>query len=297
MSIRVRQQLEKALLYIDEHLEEKLTVIDVAKESHMSDFHFQRVFSAYMGESLSQYTLTRRLELAAKKLLSQKSLPIAEVALTSGFEGHSNFTRAFKKHFGLTPNEFRKSPDLAKLGSDKVRPYLKTTASNHQPLEVAIDLRPALWFNYKTTDNYDEDATFYENIVQIEHDINRVMVKSNPHLFAVGTTRIEGYSTAAKNVNDYYSSLWYGGIYSKQIEEDWSDDWVEIEAGMWAICNHKGNYEYTYQTWNRLIRSWLPDSGYELREAMAFERYLSSPRLEKNCDEWISQLYLPIQKP
>lgn len=296
MAIRVRQQLEKALLYIDEHLEIKLTVTEIAKTAYMSDFHFQRIFSAYMGESLSQYVSNRRLELVAKKLINQKSIPIAEIAATSGFESHSNFSRAFKKHFELTPNEFRTSPDLAKLGDDKVRPYLKTTASGLEPLDVAIDQRLSLWFNYKTTDSFEKDASFHNNIIHIAHDMNRVITKSSPHLFAVGSTRIEGYSSTAKNVNDFYSTLLYGGIYGKKLDDDWSDQWCEIESGMWAICNHKGNYEYTYQTWNRLIRSWLPESGYELRQAKAFERYLSSPILEKNCDNWISQLYLPIQK-
>ena len=71
MNDKTRQKLEKALLYIEQNIEEKISSDGIAQHAMLSTFHFQRLFSAYLGESVSQYVLHRRLELAAKSLLEQ----------------------------------------------------------------------------------------------------------------------------------------------------------------------------------------------------------------------------------
>lgn len=65
----IGQQLERTLLYIDDHLEQKMTIEQVARYACMSSFHFQRLFSAYLGETVNQYVLRRRLDLQQKNYL------------------------------------------------------------------------------------------------------------------------------------------------------------------------------------------------------------------------------------
>jgi AraC-like DNA-binding protein len=292
MSGRIRKQLEKSLQYIDAHLGEKITVYEVADVACISIFHFQRLFSAYLGETVSQYILHRRLELAAQTIVNQKKLKLADLARKSGFETHSAFSRAFKKHFTISPREFRESPSSAKLSSDSARPYLNTIAPKNKSLDVDVVDLTTHWFNYKSVEIVADGTGFHESVLLIASDMKIFLDVGKPHLFGTATSRSYGQACRVENLED----LMYGAVYSKKGDDDWSDSWLELEAGLWAVCTHKGNYEYSYHTWNNLLRSWLSESNYELRDTISFERYLNRPWLLQNSDDWRTQIYLPIQK-
>lgn len=294
VSEKTRQNIERALLYIDENLDKKLTVVDVANHAYVSRFHFQRLFSAYMGETVNQYVFHRRLEFAAEKMIHNKSIALADLAIETGFGTHSAFSRAFKKQFGVTPSEFREKPNQISLSHDNLRPFLNTVTPKKLTLEVSVKELSTLWFNYKIA-KVDTDTTnfdFHDSVKQIATDFNGFMDIGKPHLFGVTTMRASGQNVRVESFND----MLYGGIYTKKSDDDWSPDWFEIDAGLWAVCIYKGNYEYSYQTWNNLLRAWLPESGYELRDTLAFERYLNSPVVESTTETWLTQIHLPIKK-
>ena len=71
-----------------------------------SPFHLHRAFRRIVGETPKQYTLRLRLEGAAARMLASDD-SIVDVALAAGFNSHEVFTRAFRRHFGRTPAEYR----------------------------------------------------------------------------------------------------------------------------------------------------------------------------------------------
>ena len=93
--------IEKALEYIDEHIEEKLSLNDIANYLGYSPFYVSRIFSQIMGISIVSYVRMRKLQFAFSSL--QKSKTILEVAYQYGFESHEGFTRSFKRFFGFSP--------------------------------------------------------------------------------------------------------------------------------------------------------------------------------------------------
>ena len=93
--------VEKALDFIDEHIEEILFLDDIAKSIGYSPFYVSRVFSQKMGISIVSYIRMRKLQFAFSSL--QKSKTILEVAYQYGFESHEGFTRSFKRFFGFSP--------------------------------------------------------------------------------------------------------------------------------------------------------------------------------------------------
>jgi len=293
MSGRIRRQLDKSLLFIEKYLDQKITIEQVAQEAFLSKFHFQRLFSAYLGETVSQYILHRRLERAAETLANKKSLTISEVAKRSGFETQSNFSRAFKKQFNITPSEFRQTADLSVFSENQPNPYLKTSSAKTAAIDITIEEKPVLWFNHKlATVPYSEKAFIEKNVMLLAADMKSLLGEGQPHFLGAASSRIYGQTNRVETLGD----LLYGAIYSKKLEHKWGGNWFEMEAGSWAVAIHKGNYKYSYQTWNKLIRSWLIDSGYELRECISFERYLNRPWLIENSDEWLTQIHLPIKK-
>jgi len=294
MNNKVRQKLAKALLFMDQNLATKMTAAQISQYACISEFHFQRLFRAYLGETVSQYILHRRLELAAKEIVDDKSQRITDIAISSGFETHSAFSRAFKKQFTISPSEFRKTPKKAKLGSDKTRPYLKTIAPKNKSIDVTFEDLPTLWLNHKYTEYAVDGSIIEESVREVTQGFETILNANKPGFF--GLVSSGAYSSKPKSINDCHEFILYGGIYRSKQDDTWSADWLEIDAGLWAIFTHKGRYEYSYQTWSNFIRSWLPDSGYELRETVAFELYEQPPETVAKPDDFSMLIYVPIQE-
>jgi AraC family transcriptional regulator len=101
-----RRRLRRVLDYMTAHLEEDIGLDDLAEAACLSPFHFVRVFSNTMGVPPHRYLSRMRLE-RAKTLLAFRELPIVQIALACCFSSQSNFTRAFHRATGSTPQAYR----------------------------------------------------------------------------------------------------------------------------------------------------------------------------------------------
>jgi AraC family transcriptional regulator of adaptative response / DNA-3-methyladenine glycosylase II len=84
------------------------SVAQIAARLGVSDRHLRRIFEAQFGVSPLQYLQTRRL-LAAKQLIADTTLPMAQVALASGFASVRRFNAAFVAHYALNPSAMRRA--------------------------------------------------------------------------------------------------------------------------------------------------------------------------------------------
>jgi AraC family transcriptional regulator len=101
------RRLRRVLDYMTAHLEDDVTLEDLADAACVSTFHFIRIFANTMGMPPHRYLSRMRLE-RAKTLLSLGVMPIAQIALVCCFSSQSNFTRAFARATGLTPQDYRR---------------------------------------------------------------------------------------------------------------------------------------------------------------------------------------------
>jgi AraC-like DNA-binding protein len=101
------ESLENVLRYIDAHLSERLDIAVLAGVARISPFHFHRIFSAHVGETVAGYVRRQRLERAARLILLNHA-SIGETAAMSGYATAAGFTRAFKRHFGLSPSRMQR---------------------------------------------------------------------------------------------------------------------------------------------------------------------------------------------
>lgn len=100
---RHRQRLQEQ---IHASLDQPLTLDTMAGWVNLSPYHFARLFRATFGCAPYQYVQEQRLT-QARELLRQRQLNITAIALSCGFGDHSQFTRAFRKRFGITPSAYR----------------------------------------------------------------------------------------------------------------------------------------------------------------------------------------------
>ena len=99
-------RLRRVLDYIENHLEQQMTVVDLAGVACLSPFHFTRMFTVTVGLSPHRYVSKRRLD-HAKALLASGDRSLADIALTSCFSSQASFSRAFRRVVGVTPGEYR----------------------------------------------------------------------------------------------------------------------------------------------------------------------------------------------
>lgn len=93
--------------YIDQNLDARLTLDDLAKRCFYNPSYFSRVFKEKFGTSLVEYVNRRRIE-RARRLLEKEPLSIDEIGRTVGFSDRSSFYRVFTKYVQCTPSEYRK---------------------------------------------------------------------------------------------------------------------------------------------------------------------------------------------
>ncbi|QHF30270.1 AraC family transcriptional regulator [Pseudomonas sp. R32] len=98
-----RRQLRE---YVEGHLDQPLSLGELAALCNLSEYHFARMFRESFGLPPHQYLLARRLA-KARQLLRHGQLPLGEVALLCGFASASHFSNRFRQALGATPGAYR----------------------------------------------------------------------------------------------------------------------------------------------------------------------------------------------
>lgn len=98
------ERLQGVLQYIEDHLGERLDIATLAAIARTSPFHFHRLFSESVGETVSAYVRRLRLERGLRVLLLGQA-SITEAAAGSGYATAAGFARAFRRHFERNPTD------------------------------------------------------------------------------------------------------------------------------------------------------------------------------------------------
>ena len=104
--------ISHALKYIKDHFKGKLNLKDMCSDLHVNPTYFSYLFSREMGMTFIDYLTDIRLNFA-RELLNSTNLSILDIAVSSGFENQSYFTKVFKAKLGMTPREFRRNNEKA----------------------------------------------------------------------------------------------------------------------------------------------------------------------------------------
>lgn len=97
--------IETVKNYIQDHLDSNIKAADLAKLTNFSEAYFSIYFKSKTGETFRDYILNTRIAYA-KKLLSEGTHNVSEIATLTGYQDYRSFSRAFKKVTGVSPSEY-----------------------------------------------------------------------------------------------------------------------------------------------------------------------------------------------
>jgi AraC-like DNA-binding protein len=97
-----------SLSFLDRHLEKNWSVAELASQVGMSRSAFALAFTQSVGKPPLTYLTELRMQEADKLLCRHDDLDIATIAARTGYQSQAAFTRAYRRHFGMTPSARRK---------------------------------------------------------------------------------------------------------------------------------------------------------------------------------------------
>lgn len=100
-------KVQTIIKYINENLQNELSIDEIACSCYMSKYHMCRKFKDETGTTIGNYIKLQRIYLS-KKLLADKESRISDVALETGFSDTSHFTKVFSAEVGITPSQYKK---------------------------------------------------------------------------------------------------------------------------------------------------------------------------------------------
>lgn len=257
--------VSRSIDYIMQHLDEEISVEDVADHCHLSKYYFSRVFKAETGESIYSFVKRMKMEQSAINLKIEKNKSITDIGLDYGYSA-SNYSSAFKKHLKVSPAGFRKRIDR----SSGPHPYYPGRNARFQSFEE-YDRRIQI---QELDDFLVIHERFIGNYLELGENWSGFTEKYKDHLKA-DTLLIERYfdDPTITSVDKCMYDLCMTVERSCSLENA-----AAIQGGKFAVYRFDGPIGDIFPALQGMFNTWLPESGYEMDERYGLNIYRAVDR-------------------
>jgi len=273
------QLVNQSIDYIMRHLDEEISIEDVAAYCHFSKYYFSRVFKSETGESIYAFIKRLKMEQSALKLKIEKDKSITDIGFNYGYSP-SNYSSAFKKHHNISPTEFRRG--------------LNTSYVLHP-------IFPDKLTRFQSFEEYDQRITIQELndlVVIYERHIGSYIelgknwcdfTEKYKDYFKEDTLLIER-SYDDPSITSVEQCLY--DICMTVDEKCSLDNVTTIRGGKYAVFRFDGLIPEIYAAFQGIFNIWLPGSGLEMDERYGFDIYRA---VDEENMRFVIDLCLPIR--
>lgn len=293
-------RINRVIDYIEFNIAEgDLSLKKLSSVAGFSPFHFHRIFTAMMDETLNQFIQRVRVEKAAMMLAANPKKNMTEIAFDCGYSGSAQFSRSFREKFGVTPSQWRKDKlynddsnicqnesntgeIISNKGKDNVhaRDYDKENIIRRmnmksiKPDSVEVKKLPEVTVAYvRHVGPYKGDASLFEKLIGricswagsrdlLGPDTKLICVyHDNPEVTDENKLRVSVCLTVPENA---------------KVDSEIGK--MKIEGGTYVTAHFEINPDGYQDAWNWVYGQWLPESGYQPDDKPCFELYGPDPK-------------------
>lgn len=299
-------RINKAIDYINNNIKEDLNLLKIAKVACFSPYHFHRIFKWIIWETLNNYIKRIRLEKAGFMLSNNPNYSITEIAFLCGFAWSQTLSRDFKKHFNVTPSEFKKNR------SSKI-----------------WNINSKIWEDFSNSFVYSINGWPEKSLYSYINKIMNVEIKNLPSMHVAYVRHIGPYKWNEKLFewlfNKLCSRAWARNLFNadtkmlsayyedpsitdesklrldvcctipKDTEVDWEIGKQDLPSWKYAVARFEITDPKEYEiAWNTIFKDWLPWSWYQPDDRPSLEIYLNDPQTDPEGKQ-ILDICVPVK--
>ena len=299
-------RVNRVIDHVEGNLDRRLSLAELAEVANFSPYHFHRIFSALVGETIGQFVQRVRLERAAAALLGDPEKSVTAVALDCGFSSPSTFARAFKEAFGVSATRWRAGDHdkireaKRKIGKALRKPGEAATISdcyldpqtNNPTWRLSMSAKSEATITKNgltaTIEVAERDA---QSVVYLRHTGPYGQVDLVPKLvaklqrWAIPRGYVDSDSRVILVAHDNPSitdsdklrlSVCFSAPEDAQAEGEFGT--MTIPGGRYAVARVEIEREQIAAAWDAVCGGWLPQSGYQPDDRPCYEVMIVSPR-------------------
>jgi len=308
----LRQQyigrINRVIDFIDGNIDAPLSLETLSRVANFSPFHFHRIFSAMVGETLSSFIRRLRLERAASMLIDHPKQTITEIAMACGFSSSASFARAFSERFGMSASELRQGGSALLRGTlgehSKIRKtdskqgkairyfprYLdgkKTQTRGRFEMKVQVKQLSELHVAYcRHMGSYSGVGEAFEKLMRWAGPRGLVQF---PKTQMLGVYHDDPEITDSSRLR---SSACITVPEGTEVEGEIGT--MEVPGGKYAVARFELSAEQFGEAWDEVMGKWLPESGYQPDDRPCYEVYLNDPKTHPQ-GKFIVDLCVPVR--
>lgn len=282
-------RIKSAVDFIEDNLSGELSARQVAAHTGFSEYHFHRIFSAMLGESVSEYIRRRRLSRAAATIVKD-GRSILDAALDAGYDSQEAFTRAFKSMFGVTPGRLVRGGVKAPVVEKK-----RATLEMIEHLKGGITMEPKFVERAGETligmggsfkeGSFEAIGRLWDRFNLRENEIQNI---AGDYALGICCSKHDQIPIQPGDSMVYIAARPVKS--SQPLPEGMVA--VQLPATRYAVFTHSGPLSNLMHTINYIWGTWLPRSSYKHSESFDFELY--DERFNPDTMDGEVDIYIPI---
>lgn len=272
-------RINRVIDYIRSDLTGDLRLETLARVANFSPFHFHRVFSAIVGETVNAFIRRVRMQMAASQLIYNPKKTITRIAIDCGFSSPSSFARDFRRTFGMSASQFRTGGEESVV---KVREAMVREGAEFVGTATHCIERTEMIYSVEVKEMPEFHVAYIRHVGQfnqIGEAFERLMRWAGPRgLLRFPETQMfaiyhdgPGVTPVSQLRSDACISVPQGTAVDGEVGT------MTIPGGTFAVAHVEIDPVQYGEAWDRLIGDWLPRSGYQPDDRLCYELYLNNP--------------------
>lgn len=292
------ERINKVLNYINNNINEDLSLENLANLAYFSKYHFHRIFKSIMGETLNSYIKRIRMHHAFQAIRYKKDVSLTDIAYDYGFSSSSNFSTAFKNYYNITPSELKEASKENEY-SNILESSIFTKSYNNFVSKTIISGEEMSLMNKVVLKEYDDMNVAYARHIGDYYKAGiaweKITYWAATNNLLNENSRLFGISYDDPDITTI-DRLRYDAciIIPENIKTSGEIGLQKIKGGLYATIEIYGKFDEIKSYYDFIFKQWLPNNPYEIDDRSCLEFALNNPNDDPEGKARI-ELCIPIK--